>query len=187
MKLEGSLDAFSLPDVFQLLESDEEVRGTSPGRWRRSPASSTSPEARSPVPSLTPPASRWPVAWSASEPATTRRCDARSSVPPLRVVGVARALAEAGAVDAELLHAARPGADDRRGVRPAALVGRGLPFGVDEPNRGRGRAGWSRPSRSSPRQRLAGRPGTRSRRSSLRPDVVLDDAGDRARRTSHHS
>ena len=70
MKLEGSLDAFSLPDVFQLLSFTKKTGGLHLAQRRLATASSSSPAVRSPAPPRTARGSRWPAAWSAAAPST---------------------------------------------------------------------------------------------------------------------
>ena len=62
MKLEGSLDAFSLPDMFQLLSFTKKTGGSAWPMTART-ASSSSPAARSPARRRTARGSRWPGAW----------------------------------------------------------------------------------------------------------------------------
>ena len=107
MKLEGSLDAFSLPDIFQLLSFTKKTGGLHLAQRRLATASSSSPAVRSPVPPRTARASRSPAAWSAAAPSTTRRSPPRSqAATDGEGVGVVSALLEQGAVDAELLRQA---------------------------------------------------------------------------------
>ena len=121
MKLEGSLDAFSLPDVFQLLSLTKKSGGLHLADGQAVGVVYFDGGAI-PERSRTPPSRRWPDGWSgvgAVDDAALRRAVERACVEP---VGVARALVESGGAEPELVRAARARADRRRGVRPAPLA-----------------------------------------------------------------
>ena len=111
MNLEGSLDAFGLPDVVSLLASTGKSGasaacvGPTP-RGARSRAWSGSATGRVCGATPTARARRSCAASSAPAPSTTPRCGRPWPAPCGGGVGVARALLEAGAVDPELMRQA---------------------------------------------------------------------------------
>ena len=182
MKLEGSLDAFSLPDIFQLLSFTKKTGGL---HLAHDGSDGVVFFAGGQVTGASADSSRQPLARRLVGSGTLTDealAGAVEAAPSGEGVGVVRALLDQGAVDADLLRAAAQRPVGRRGLRPAALAGRRLRLrhGRGQPRRRRRVAVASRPC--SPTPRRAGPAGSSVSQVVPSPQAVLVDAGRAARR-----